>query len=174
VLKDGTNIIIESLTGKENLQEFQRFINILTKEEAYLLVNKHVTFKEEKQWLKAQIKAQKKGDLIYIKALANGHLIGDCFAKPGFRRNRGNINLGIAIKKQWRGKGLGNIMLKELILLSDKKWHPKNVFMHVVSSNKNALSLYESLGFRKIARLPQWFEYYSKYLDEIVLILEKK
>ena len=64
-------------------------------------------------------------------------------------------------------------MLKELILLSKKKWHPKNVFLHVVSSNKNAISLYESLGFRKIARLPQWFEYYGKYLDEIVLILEK-
>ena len=174
VLKDWTNVLIESLTGKENVREFQLFINTLTREGTYLLVDKPVTFKEEKKWLKDQIQAQKKGEQIYIKALANDHLIGDCFARPGFGRNRGNINLGIAIKKQWRGKGLGNIMLKELILLSEKKWHPKNVFMHVVSSNKNALSLYESLGFRKIARLPQWFEYYGKYLDEIVLILEKK
>ncbi|MCJ7572015.1 MAG: GNAT family N-acetyltransferase [Candidatus Thermoplasmatota archaeon] len=173
VLRDGTNVLIESLTGKENIREFQRFINTLTGEGAYLLVDKPVTFKEEKQWLKAQIQAHKKGEQIYIKALANDHLIGDCFAKPGFGRNHGNKNLGIAIKKQWRGKGLGNIMLKELILLSEEKWHPKNVFMHVVSSNKNALSLYESLGFRKIAHLPQWFEYYGKYLDEIVLILEK-
>lgn len=46
--------------------------------------------------------------------------------------------------------------------------------MHVVSSNKNAISLYESLGFRKIAQLPQWFEFYGKYLNELVLILEKK
>lgn len=116
MLRDGTNVLIKSLTGKENTQEFQRFTNTLTKEGTYLLVNKKVTFKEKKQWLKAQIQSQKKGELIYIKALANGHLIGDFFAKPGFRRNQENINLSIAIKKQWQGKGLGNIMLKELIL----------------------------------------------------------
>jgi len=173
VLRDGTNVLLESLTEKEDVREFQRFINTLTREKAYLLVDKPVTFKEEKQWLRTQIQAQKKGEQIYIKALSNGHLIGDCFAKPGFGRNQANINLGIAIKKQWRGKGLGSIMLKELISLSEEKWHPKNIFLHVVSSNKNALSLYESLGFRKIARLPRWFEYYGKYLDEIVLILEK-
>jgi hypothetical protein len=65
-------------------------------------------------------------------------------------------------------------MLKELILLSEEKWHPKNSFIHVVSANKNAYSPYESLGFQKIAWLPRWLEYYGKYLDEIVLILNKK
>jgi ribosomal protein S18 acetylase RimI-like enzyme len=173
VLRDGTSAIIESLNGKEDVHEFQRFINTLTKEGTYLRVDKPVTLKEEKQWLKAQFQAQKKGEQIFFKAIANGQLIGDCFAKPGFGRSHSNINLGIAIKKQWRGKGLGNIMLKELILLSEKKWHPKNIVIHVVSSNKNALSLYESLGFRKIARLPLWFKYYGKYLDEFILVLKK-
>lgn len=173
-LQDGTNVHIETLTGKEDAREFQRFINTLTRERTYLLVDKPVTLKEEKQWLKAQIQAQKKGEQIYIKALTNDHLIGDCFAKPGFGRNQGNINLGIAIKKQWRGKSLGKILLKELILRSEEKWHPKNIYLHVVSSNQNARNLYESLGFRKIAQLPQWFEYYGKYLDEIILILDKK
>ncbi len=173
-LKDGTTVRIEPLNGKENVREFQRFINTLTREGTYLLVDKSVTLKEEKQWIQTQILAQSKGEQIYLKALVNGHLIGNCFAKPGFGRNRRNINLGIAVAKNWRGKGVGRILLEELIARSEQKWHPKNIYLHVISSNKKARQLYESLGFRIIARLPQWFEYNTTYLDEYILILDKK
>jgi RimJ/RimL family protein N-acetyltransferase len=162
------------VNGKEDIREFQRFINTLTREGAYLLADKPVTLKEEKQWLQTQIQAQKKGEQIYLKALVNGRLIGDCFAKPGFGRNRGNVNLGISITKNWRGKGIGRFLLEELIFSSEQKWHPKNIYLHVVSLNKKARQLYESLGFRIIARLPQWFEYYTTYLDEYILILDTK
>jgi RimJ/RimL family protein N-acetyltransferase len=174
ILEDGTSICIEPVTGKENIQEFQWFINALTKEGTYLLIDKPVTLKQEKQWFKSQIQAIKKGEQIYLKALVNGRLIGDCVAKPGFGRNKGNVNLGIAILKKWRGKGLGAILLKELIKRSEQKWHPKNIYLHVVSENKTAHALYTSLGFRCIATLPHWFEYHGKYLDEYLLLLDKK
>jgi GNAT superfamily N-acetyltransferase len=104
----------------------------------------------------------------------NSHLITDCFAKPGFGRNRGNINLGIAIAKNWRGKGIGHMLLEELIIRSEQKWNPKNIYLHIVSSNKKARQLYESLGFLQIVQLPQWFEYNTMYLDEYILILDRK
>jgi len=100
VLEDGTIVCIEPLTDRENAREFERFINTLTRAGTYLLVNKPVTLKEEKQWLQTQIKEQRKGQQIYLKALVDGRLIGNCFVKPGFGRNHGNINLGIAIAKQ--------------------------------------------------------------------------
>jgi RimJ/RimL family protein N-acetyltransferase len=174
ILRDGTTVLIEPVNGKEDIREFQRFINTLTREGAYLLADKPVTLKEEKQWLQTQIQAQKKGEQIYLKALVNGRLIGDCFVKPGFGRNRGNVNLGISITKNWRGKGIGRFLLEELIFSSEQKWHPKNIYLHVVSLNKKARQLYESLGFRIIAWLPQWFEYYTTYLDEYILILDTK
>jgi len=55
VLRDGTTVRIESVNGKEDVGEFQRFINTLTREGTYLLVDKPVTLKEEKQWLQTQI-----------------------------------------------------------------------------------------------------------------------
>jgi ribosomal protein S18 acetylase RimI-like enzyme len=173
-LKNGTTLTIEPLTGQEDAREFQRFINILTREKTYLLVNRPITLKEEKQWLKTQMTEQKKRHQIYLKALVDGRLIGDCFARPGFGRNQGNINLGIAIAKQWRGKGLVYILLTELIERSEKKWHPKNIYLQVVSANTQARELYESLGFHIIAQLPQWFEYEKNYLDEYLLILDKE
>lgn len=164
---------IEPVNDKDNAKEFQRFINTLIKERVYILIDKLVTLREEKQWLQTQIQAQRKGEQIYLKALVDDHLIANCFAKPGFGRNRRNINLGIAIAKNWRGKGIGHILLEELILRSEQKWHPKNIYLHVVSSNKEARQLYESLGFVIIARLPQWFEYNTTYLDEYILLLDK-
>jgi ribosomal protein S18 acetylase RimI-like enzyme len=172
VLQDGTVVHIEPMNGKEDVREFRRFINALTREGTYLLVDKPISIIEEKQWLKNQFQAQRKGEQVYLKALVDGHLIGDCFAKPGFGRNRGNINLGIAIAKNWRGKGIGRALLMELILQSEEKWHPKNIYLHVVSLNTNARKLYESLGFHIVARLPAWFEYQGKYLDEFLLILD--
>lgn len=174
LLKDETIICIEPVNGTEDCRDFQRFINTLIREGTYLLVDKPITLKEEKQWLKTQVTEQRKGKQIYLKALVDGRLIGDCFAKPGFGRNHGNVNLGIAIVKKWRGKGLGYMLLNELIQRSEKKWHPKNFYLHVVSANTKAYQLYESLGFRKIALLPQWFEYNKRYLDEYLLLLDKK
>lgn len=82
--------------------------------------------------------------------------------------------LGVALRKHWRGKGLGWILMKELIVVVEQRWHPLHIYLHVVSSNTKARALYKSLGFRMIARLPQWFEYNGKYLDEYILILDKK
>jgi RimJ/RimL family protein N-acetyltransferase len=173
-LKDGTIVSIGPLTGRENAREFQRFINALTREGTYLLVNKPITLKEEKQWLRTQLREQRKGEQLYLKALVDGHLIGDCLAKPGFGRNHGNVNLGIAIAKRWRGKGIGHLLLEEIIRRSEEKWHPKNIYLHVVSANTKAHLLYESLGFHVIATLPQWFEYNTQYYDEYLLLLDKK
>ncbi len=174
VLEDGTILRFEPLNGKEDACEFRSFINTLVQENLYLLIERPVTLKEEKQWLQNQLQAQRKGEQIFLKALVDGKLIGNGFARPGVGRNQGNVNLGISLAKQWRGKGIGRLFLEELILSSERKWHPKNIYLHVVTANKKAQRLYESLGFRIIARLPEWFEYEKKYLDEYILLLDKK
>ena len=73
-----------------------------------------------------------------------------------------------------RVEGIGRDLLEEIIERSEQKWHPNNTYLHVVSANTRARKLYESLGFRVVASLPQWFEYKRQYLDEFVLILDKK
>lgn len=156
MLQDETILRFESLNGKENAIEFRSFINALVQENSYLLINRPVTLREEKQWLKNQLQSQQKAEQILLKAVADGKLIGNGFAK------------------QWRGKGIGRLLLKELILSSERKRHPKNIYLHVISANTKAQRLSESLGFRIIARLPGWFEYEEKYLDEYILLLDTK
>lgn len=174
VLEDGTILRFEPLNGKEDAYKCRSFINTLVQENLYLLVERPVTLKEEKQWLQNQQQAQRKGEQILLKVLVDGKLIGNGFARPGVGRNHGNVNIGISLAKQWSGKGIGRLLLEELILSSERKWHPKNIYLHVISANTMAQRLYESLGFRIIARLPEWSEYEEKHLDEYILLLDKK
>jgi RimJ/RimL family protein N-acetyltransferase len=174
ILTDGTKVSIEPVKGTEDIREFQNFINTLTKEGTYLLVERPVTVEQEKEWFQTQMQAVKKGEQIYLKAVVHGRLIGDCVAKPGFGRNHGNVTFGIAILRKWRRKGLGTFLLKEIITQSERTWHPRNIYLHVVVENKRAHHLYETLGFRVICRLPGWFEYHGRFIDEYILLLDKK
>ena len=173
-LKDGTDILIEQLTGREDPRQFQRFINPFVDEGAYLLLDKPLTLQEEKKWLKETAAANKKGQQIYLKALVGKQLVGSCSAQKGMFRERGNVSLGITIDQQWRGKGLGRFLLRDLIILVERQWHPQNIYLYTVVINRRALRLYQSLGFRVIARLPYWFFYEDTYYDEFVLILDRK
>jgi ribosomal protein S18 acetylase RimI-like enzyme len=86
-----------------------------------------------------------------------------------------DCQLGYLIsKKNGREKGIDHVLLEELIIRSEKKWHPKNIYLHVVLVNKKTSRLYQSLGFQIIEQLPQWFEYNKKYLDEYLLIFDKE
>jgi len=76
-------------------------------------------------------------------------------------------NLGIAIRKEYRGKGIG----KKLILKALEEG--KNLFeiiqLEVFSNNKIAISLYEKVGFITYGIFPNRIKRKDKYYDVILM-----
>jgi L-amino acid N-acyltransferase YncA len=173
-LDEGTQVTIEQLTGKENAKDFQQLINPIVKEGAFILRDMPVSMAEEKKWLSERIAANKKGKEIFLKALVKGSLIGCCNATQGRFMERGNVDLGIMLDKRWRGKGIGKRLLEESIALSKKKWKPKNIYLMVVSENKEAVKLYTFMGFRVAAVLHSWINRKGKYYDILIMTQNKK
>jgi|WetSurMetagenome_2_1015567.scaffolds.fasta_scaffold19127_3 L-amino acid N-acyltransferase YncA len=169
LLEDGTTVTIEQLTGKEDPKDFQQLINPIIKEGAFILRDKPVPIAEEKKWLAQRIDANRKGEEIYLKAIIDGKLIGCCNATQGRFMQRGNVDLGIMLDKRWRGKGIGKLLLEESIALSKKKWKPRNIYLMVVSENKEAVKLYTFLGFRVTAVLPGWINRKGRYYDLLIM-----
>jgi RimJ/RimL family protein N-acetyltransferase len=169
MLDEGTHVTIEKLTGKEDAKDFQRLINPIIKEGAFILRDRPVSLAEEKKWLAERIDENKKGREIFLKALIDGKLIGCCNATQGRFMERGNVDLGIMLEKRWRGKGIGKRLLEESIALSKKKWKPKNIYIKVVSENKEAVKLYTFMGFRVAAILPDWFNRKGRYYDQLIM-----
>ena len=172
-LADGSEILIEQITGREDVREFLRYINSFVKERAPIFVDKPLSIKEEKEWFKTEIAANKSGKSIYLKLIANGRLIGTAMARRGHDNEDDNVEVGLGIIKEWRGKGLGRELLSTAIALAKKRLKPKNIYLSAFEMNKRAIKLYKSLGFEMLANYPNWARHYGKYENRLIMLLKK-
>jgi ribosomal protein S18 acetylase RimI-like enzyme len=80
----------------------------------------------------------------YLGIRRNGRLVamaGERLHPPGWTEIS-----GVCTDPEWRGQGLGTRLL--LAVAAGIRERGETPFLHVLTSNKNAIRLYESLGFR--------------------------
>uniref|UniRef100_A0A0G4HC37 N-alpha-acetyltransferase 60 n=1 Tax=Chromera velia CCMP2878 TaxID=1169474 RepID=A0A0G4HC37_9ALVE len=77
--------------------------------------------------------------------------------------------LTLGVVDPYRRKGLAKKLIGELIShLEGKCPDVKALFLHVVSYNQAALSLYESLGFVTLKRIPSFYSLYGREYDALL------
>ena len=81
------------------------------------------------------------------------------------RRAAHNVNLGIMVAPEWRGRGVGDALMGAVMAWARANPHIRRVQLEVVATNPGAIRLYERHGFvtegRRIAcfqRVPGVFE----------------
>ncbi|MFX0069297.1 MAG: GNAT family N-acetyltransferase [Candidatus Hodarchaeota archaeon] len=164
-------LVIRKLKKNESVEELLEFINELIREDTYINTNEIITYEEEKKWLQDTIKEMEKGDSVVLVAEIEGKIVGTAYAFKGRGRKRENVEVGIAIGKNFRGKGFGKKLLNEIITTAKKKLEPKNIYLEVLAPNRVAISLYRKLGFKQAARLKSWSKYRNEYVDNIIMVL---
>ncbi len=80
---------------------------------------------------------------------------------------------GIYVKKEYRGKGIGKLLFKTRIDEAFKNPKIKKLKLIVNLSQKNAINLYKSFGFREVGRLEREFRLDSDYFDAYLMELVK-
>lgn len=155
------------------VKEFQDFINSLIEEEAEIRENKKFSLKEEKKWLEDSFKKVRGRKKVFLVAECEKQIVGTC----GIELDRGRLghigNLGITIRKGYRGMGLGKYIMGEIIKLAKKelKPKPKIIRLSVLAINKPAIGLYQKYGFKKVASVPKQIQYKGKLIDEVIMLL---
>ncbi len=85
----------------------------------------------------------------------------------GYKRtrieHRGQIAISVS-KKYWHC-GIGSRMMKELIEFAKDSASMSVVELTVKSDNKNAIALYEKLGFEQIGLYKKFFKIENEYFD---------
>lgn len=100
----------------------------------------------------------------YIVAKLENEIIGFC----GLMINFDEIEImNIVVKKVYRGKGVGNALLNEIIRIS-QNLNCKKIFLEVNEKNKPAIKLYEKNGFKKIGIRKK---YYNSRDDAIIMVI---
>lgn len=167
-------IKIEKLSWRDlrRIKEFQECINSLIEEDAMISLNKKQTLEEEKIWLEETLQSVKERRGVFLVVKERNKVIGSSGVK--LRKGRENHigELGISIRKEYRGKGLGTKLMAEILKEARKELKPKIIRLSVFSENTIAQNLYKKFGFKKVARVPKQLEYKGKLTDEIIMIKE--
>lgn len=105
----------------------------------------------------------------------NGHLVGKMEVDWDERKKiRHNAEVyGVYIDPEYRGKGLGKMLMDEVEKLA-REHEITRLWLDVVVTQKPAMALYRKLGFREIGRTEKSLktngEYYDKLLMEKLLM----
>lgn len=155
-------------------KDFQEYINSLIKEKAMILLCREKSLKEEKEWLKEKLKNVKNKIEVILVAEHKDKIAGISHIMLRKEKESHVGELGISVRKEFRGIGLGKKLMTEIIKLAKKelKPRPKILRLSVFATNKIAQNLYQKFDFKKVARIPKQFRHEGKFIDEIVMIKE--
>jgi RimJ/RimL family protein N-acetyltransferase len=166
VLQDGRSVLLRTLQS-DDAQRLLDFINPIIREPARILLNKELTIAFEETYVRESLLSIEKADLIKILGVYGEQVI----ASVDVKRQRDKMShiglLGISIQKDFRGVGLGRILIEEVIGLAKSDMKLKKIILSANKENTAAVSLYKKMGFTQYGELVNAVFHDGKYEDEL-------
>lgn len=164
--KTGYEVILRNaeINDVENLL---RFLKITTSETPYLIREPDevtLTLEQEQNFIQRIVDSDRE---LLLVAIIDGKHIGNCslMGIGEYRRYRHRCSVAIALYQEYCGRGIGKIMLQN-VLKTAKEIGYEQAELEVIADNKNAIALYENLGFEKYGHFPNNMKYNNgKYAD---------
>lgn len=174
---NGRDIVLRSVEATpQNADMLLSFLKQVTGETPFLMCDPNEvtsTMEEEIDFIKRHNEGERQ---MLLCAYVDGKHAGNCSfkGKTRSRREIHRVGIGIALRQEYTGFGLGRLMLQALLRVIQEKGY-EQAELKVVGGNERALHLYQSLGFRECGRIPHAFKSQEgTYRDEIVMVLPFK
>lgn len=107
---------------------------------------------------------------LFLIAEAGKKIIGYLtFNNWGLKRTKHNGYLGLFLKKKFRDKGIGRMLMKELINWGQLNPQIEKLSLAVFSTNPRAITLYKNLGFSIEGRCTADMKINGEYVDSILM-----
>ncbi len=150
------------------------YINILSKEKTYITwQGEEIKFTDEQKYLDKQIKRFKSKESVQLLLFVNNNLSGISSIDLGERVQDHIGSFGISILKEFRGMGLGKLLMKNMLEEAIKNLpRLKIITLEVFAENKKAISMYRIFGFEEYGKLPDGNKYKGKFVDDILMYKE--
>lgn len=171
-VKDGLKIVVKS-PEKGEAGAVMAFMDVLLGQTPYFLSSPEDFRKRTVESEAEFIEGSREGTDYFICVYADGKIIGDCgvnFDRHLKGRHRSSLSIGI--DKAYWGKGIGNLLMDEMIRLARETEGIEQVELGVINENARAKRLYEKKGFRKTGVLPHALKLPDgTYYDEEMMTL---
>ena len=130
------------------------------------LFDKRPSRLEEMSWFVGFQKACAQGDAIGLVAVADGEIVGFCEVER--RKPKSPVShrgdLGISVRKEYRGRGIGDLLLKEMIRKCRGRF--EILELEVFVGNHVAKHLYEKFGFKAYGLHPFAVKRKGRHISE--------
>lgn len=168
--KKGTEIFVRYPEAGD-VEEMLQYINELSKEKTFIRYQgEQETLESESKWLEERLNQIKNKKAVHLLAFYNDKLVGATEIHMMDKTEKHIGILGISISKDFRGNGLGKLLV-ELILKEAKRkiLAIKIVTLQVYSTNDIAKNLYEKIGFVDYGLLPNGIIRGEKLEDTVLM-----
>jgi len=169
--KDGRKVILRTPKW-EDLDDFIELFNSLVEEDADIHPGEKVAREQKVDWLSGRLAELERGQLLWLVAEIDGKVT----ANSELRRKRarqshvGEIDIAM-VKKDYRDLGIGTEMINALISQAETIGL-KMLVLTVFSTNKQAIHVYEKIGFKRTGQIPNSLYKNGKFIDEIIMVKE--
>jgi L-phenylalanine/L-methionine N-acetyltransferase len=87
--------------------------------------------------------------LYSLVACVDGEIVGQCglHTSPSRPRRRHAAAIGMVVRDDWQGKGVGTALMQALIDLADNWVNLSRLELEVYTDNEPAIKLYQKFGF---------------------------
>lgn len=168
---DGEKIVFRYPRASD-LEGLLELVNAIVVDKAMVSSQAKKTKKEERIWLSDILKNMKKKQGVYLVVEVRGKIMGNATVERHKESAKKHVGVfGIMLRKEARGKGIGEKLLRCAIEEAKKVLKVKIITLEVMASNKVARHLYEKCGFKIIGTIKRGVKYYNRYEDDILMAL---
>lgn len=155
---------------KDSLQ-LQTYINTLSQEKTYIRKQgKIVSLEDEQKYLTNVLEKIDQHKLVQLLVFHDEQLIGNSNVELENLAQRHIADFGISLKKEYRGKGIGTLLMKTILKEAQNKLPGLEIIkLTVHAPNKIAQKMYKNLGFKEFGRLPNGVKLDHGYRDHILM-----
>lgn len=152
--------IIFRSAREEDSERLLSYLRQISEETRFLIREPEeitLSIQQEKNFIREKERAER--ELILLAFEGKNH-IGNCSISclGNYFRYAHRCDIAIGLYQKYWGMGIGRAMM-EAALLKAKEMGYEQAELEVAASNKNAIKLYESLGFTKYGTFPENMKY---------------
>jgi RimJ/RimL family protein N-acetyltransferase len=109
---------------------------------------------------------------IVLLAEVDEEIVGELNCRGGTRQaTRHAVTLGISVRQEWRGRGVGAALMAEAIAWTKQTGIVTRIELQVYARNEPAIRLYKKFGFEVEGRRRRVIFQEGEYLDDLIMAL---
>lgn len=170
-LKNGQELLL-CKPVKEDAKAIINYLNIVGGESDNLLFGLNeftMTIPEEEKFIE---KMNSSETSILLIGRVEGEIVCiGSISSPARKRIAHQGELGISVKKDYWGLGIGTHLINEIIQSAKETNTLEIIHLGVKDGNKRAIDLYKKIGFEQIGIYKNFFKIDGVYYDEILMNL---